>query len=352
MKKNGFSLIELMVALVIGLLISLGAASMATSLGAARQNSVASNTASANGSTSLTTLSSSLAMTGAGLLSNQSSICTTLYASSHTNTISGDAFNIVGITAGTNSYVLKFAYGTGGSAASMLSYNGTLTTLNDDISIANNSSLHVGDDILLGFSNTASGACVLRTVSGIINPSAAIATINMAETVNNHNGTFVGTAPSFSDFYIIPLKKFVYQSWYAEDGLLKMKDLVSGTVNIIADGVLYLRAQYGVNTGTGLVWQDIIPAQISTIKSIRVALVIRSGTHEKQASANDCTTTTTSAIALGTQWVDSDDQPINIDISTLTNTAGTSLLPDWKCYSYKAYTSVTPLRSLMWGSAS
>jgi type IV pilus assembly protein PilW len=354
MNQQGFSLIEVMLAMVIGLIMSLAAASLAISYDAGRMSNIASNTANANGTTAAETLNTALEMAGAGLISNHSQICTHLYSTTATNTNSGIELDTIKLDVATdpNSNHVVFAYGSGGSAASMLKVSVSLANPNDDIGVPLVGSVKTGDDILLAYSSAGSGAdCTLRRATApiAVNGSAGMVNIGLSATAE-HNHAIAGMPTYAADFYVIPAQVFSYQEWYSENAMLKIMDKVTGTVSIVADGVVFLRAQYGVNSGLGLTWQDQLPSQLNYLKAIRTGMVIRSGNREKQAIAGNCASTTSSTINFD-GWQNAANGSNSVDISALTNTAGTALIPDWQCYFYKTYTTVTPLRSLAWATA-
>jgi type IV pilus assembly protein PilW len=353
MKARGFTLVELMVALVIGSLLALAAASLAISFDASRKSGMSSNTANANGSTSLSTISASVSMAGAGLISNQSQACLLLYSFTPTRTNSGTAFDPLSIDhdSNPNSDIINFAYATGGSASSMMKMPAALASLNSSVTVGAIDSVAVGDDVFFAYDAGSNYACTLRTVSSMV---AGLSTnvLNFDATATNHNGD-VGATPTYdTTSYLIPLGTLKYQSWYAENGTLKLADLLTGNVGIVADGVVYLRAQYGMDSGTGVTWQDVAlgqptlnAAQLSALKSLRTALVVRSPDREKQADAANCVTTTNASVSLGSGWNSS------VDVSGLLNTAGTALIPDWRCYHYRVYNTITPLRNFFWAMA-
>ncbi|NWB85734.1 PilW family protein [Pseudomonas gingeri] len=354
MRQKGFSLIEAMLAMVIGLIMSLAATSLAISYDAGRMSNIASNTANSNGTTAAETINTALEMAGAGLISNYGQICTHLYSTTATNTNSGIELDMIklDVTTDPNSNHVIFAYGSGGSAASLLKVSVSLANPNDDIGVPLVGSVATGDDILLAYSSAGSGAdCTLRraTAPNAVNGSAGMVNIGLSATAE-YNQAIAGVPTYAADFYIVPEQVFNYQEWYSESAMLKFKNKITGKVSIVADGVVFLRAQYGVNSGLGLTWQDQLPSQLNSLKAIRTGIVVRSGNREKQANAANCTSTTNATINFDS-WQNAANGSGSVDVSALTNTDSTVLIPDWRCYFYKTYTTVTPLRSLAWATA-
>ena len=111
----------------------------------------------------------------------------------------------------------------------------------------------------------------------------------------------------------------------------------------IADGVVQLKAQYGKDTNAdGIVdlWNVTTPANANEwfqLRAVRVALVARSGQFEKTAVTADC--------------IASNNPPNSVFWSggcfTMTDPAdGTN----WRQYRYRVYETVVPLRNLIWSA--
>lgn len=129
---------------------------------------------------------------------------------------------------------------------------------------------------------------------------------------------------------------------------LMQTDNLTGTASEIADNIVNLRVQYGYdsdNNGTveeaNYVYAVGFPnpataAQWGRIMSIRIAVLARSSLRERpNPQTGACTTTTAAPGPAGvfTMRLDPD---------------GTS----WMCYRYKSYTTTIPLRNIIWQRAS
>jgi len=134
----------------------------------------------------------------------------------------------------------------------------------------------------------------------------------------------------------------------------------AGAPTLLVDNVVNIQAQYGVDT-TLPVADDVIdawveptgiwaaaaltPAQIVQIKAIRVGMVVRSGLIEKKTPGGACTTTTLvpvpllAAAAAGT-----------IPAKLATPAMDTTGITDFGCYRYKVFETVIPVRNVIWGS--
>jgi type IV pilus assembly protein PilW len=122
-------------------------------------------------------------------------------------------------------------------------------------------------------------------------------------------------------------------------------------VQPIAGNIVVLQAQYGVADAGSLAvnradqWTDatgnwaektltIEDGNGKRIKAIRVAVVARSSEYEKP-EGNACTTTTSDMVDNWSTWA---------DLSAVKN------LPDWECYRYKVVETVIPLRNVIWAN--
>ena len=126
---------------------------------------------------------------------------------------------------------------------------------------------------------------------------------------------------------------------------------------IVANGIVSLRAQYGHDTGSpGDIdrWNQTAPAQSTPpdqekfacswarISAVRLALTARNGEPAGRECANDDSACPTQAAPVWAGGKEGDDNPtpVLIDLSS-ANTA-------WKHYRYQVYETVMPLRNMPW----
>lgn len=119
----------------------------------------------------------------------------------------------------------------------------------------------------------------------------------------------------------------------------------------IAPEIIDLQAQYGINddatkpqvvtkwvnatAADGWESTNLTNVQTARIKAVRIALVARSAQYEKPDAAGNCTTTTPTMVGDWSSWATFDT----------TNYPG-----DWKCYRYKVFETVVPLRNIIWAN--
>ncbi len=146
--------------------------------------------------------------------------------------------------------------------------------------------------------------------------------------------------------------------WISPPNTFAVSDLLLGgagatNMTALADNIVNLQAQYGVDTnGDNILdlWTDAVGiytdnnsfaapsptgATIATIKSIRVAVVARSTLKEKM-NAGVCDATAAAPIL----WPG--PQQVAVDLSAI---------PDALCYRYRVYETVIPLRNMIWAAS-
>ena len=130
-------------------------------------------------------------------------------------------------------------------------------------------------------------------------------------------------------------------------GILSATDLLGtgGTVDV-ADGVVDLQAEYGVvtNTAAGIggptTWSDTAPALWTDLWAVRVAILSRSQQFEKEP-----TTTVAPSFFGGTRQFSMG----NVFGAAASDAPGDPA--NWRHYRYRVYEKVVPLRNIMWGRA-
>ncbi len=169
--------------------------------------------------------------------------------------------------------------------------------------------------------NHVQGAGYTNFYSG----AAVVATRNSAGTPATLNGTGrlynLGPQPTLNQ-------------WRVVNTSLGLSNLFSsGVASPVAEGIVNLKAQYGVDTSTttppaGVVnsWTTTAPVNWSQVLAIRFALLARSSQLEKSP-----------VTAVAPTWVGG-----SFDMSAI---------PNWQNYRYRVYESVVAMRNLIWGTS-
>lgn len=124
---------------------------------------------------------------------------------------------------------------------------------------------------------------------------------------------------------------------------LEAFDFSTQATEVLADNIVNIQARYGIAPagsqsvnewvdGIG-VWADPSPADIKRIKAVRIAVVARSSLREKPGQDGVCNATPVAPVSWpGGPKVDLTDDP------------------DWQCHRYKVYETISPLRNVLWAN--
>ncbi|RZJ02309.1 MAG: hypothetical protein EOP39_22805 [Rubrivivax sp.] len=146
--------------------------------------------------------------------------------------------------------------------------------------------------------------------------------------------------------------------WRITDGrrLTQRNSLFSSDVVDVGEGVVNLQAQYGVdgaNAGTldniitDAEWTVTAPSDVTRLRAIRVAILVRS--QQFEVPLTDAGGTAVSITPDAPTWSGGTFAMINLDGSAGSTSPGGAI--DWRNYRYRVYESVIPLRNMIWGTA-
>ncbi len=171
---------------------------------------------------------------------------------------------------------------------------------------------------------------------------------------NVRYNTAAGTGTTFTAGNIYNLGPIPHRNnWAISADTLGYSDdfgVVPGTTFGVAEGVIDLKAQYGIDTdANGKItesgpneWMKTAPADWTRVRAIRVALLVRSRNFEKPpASAQEA-----SWSASNPAWSGGNFLMKNVD-----GTADSAAFGDpnnWRHYRYKVYERTIPLRNVIW----
>ncbi|HEY0663946.1 MAG TPA: PilW family protein [Thiobacillaceae bacterium] len=104
----------------------------------------------------------------------------------------------------------------------------------------------------------------------------------------------------------------------------------------LVEGIVDLKAQYGRDTGTDNVidtWDNTAPADWMKVLAVRIAVLARIGNYEKPASGTTCDATSTMPT-----WAGSGARPF--------------VLPEGlpSCYRYRVFETTIPIRNVIWSA--
>ena len=341
-RARGLTLVELMVALVIGLLISLAAALNAQQFLASQRQSVGVGGASMNAISALAAIKNDIANGGLGFMGDSTVLCTTLNFSQGAAVVS-DGANFAPVQAarvGDND-VLDIVYGNqvaAGAAVNLaLSSDGTAANLRTLLPVAI-------DQIVLLSPPTSATPCLLRSVTASVAPTAdarQVVTFGAAGNLNQVAFTTSSVLPADSRATLFGTLQ--WNRYSVVGGNLVVTRVLTGESAILVRNVIGFRVEYGIsaaaaNSSTLEDWQapgtfgSVTSANIRRVRALRVGIVVRSPQREKVNTNGDCEASAEKPSLFGVAKV------IQPDVA------------DWPCYRYRSTIIVAPMRNIIYGT--
>lgn len=338
MFSKGFSLIELMIAMVIGLIATIVITQTMANFESDKLATTGTSDAQTNANIGLFSIVREVKQAGFGLMSvgeadtHDSALdC----ASVNLNTSGVTSINSIQVTDGTSD-TITVRYGTSdfGGAVSTLHSS---TTSGSPTDVKSNLGCEVGDVAII----ISPTSCDLTTVTGVSTTGSP--TVTFADTVGSTDNDFA----CIGDW-----NEVVYR---VNNGNLERNG------NPVVGDIVNIQAQYGislspssnqitqwVNADASGSWNAPTLAQRKRIKAIRVAIVARNPNIEGENVTNACSSTSAAnpsglcaweGLASGTGAITSDSPAPSIDLSADT---------DWQRYHYSVYESIIPLKNMIW----
>lgn len=326
-RQSGFSLIEILVGLIIGLLATLVIMQMFAFFEGQKRTTTGGADAQTNAGLALYTMQREAAMAGYGMpvfsTKHPALLCDPLPTHPGPGIITGTGLFPVFITEGGagNSDTLTIRYGS--TQKGGIPIEGTFA--GNSVTLVNNLGCDIGDTALI----VNGAACAMQTVTAL--PDNTHITLAAAPAVTSGNIACMGG-----------WNEIVF-AIAAGGGLTR-----NGVPNT-AD-VVNMQVQYGLTDATPsgdstiVAWTDAAGApDINTrkrIRAVRVALVTRNGNYEKNVVSYACNVADPKPNQTCI-WKD-DPAPVNLDL--------TGLGADWNHYRYAVNELIIPLRAMIWSS--
>lgn len=345
--QSGFSLVEIMVALVIGLLVTLVIMQVFSVFEAQKRSTMGTADAQTNGNIALYNLQRDVQLAGFGapvfMETNNPLSCTSF-------TPAGGSVSPVIITdGGAGSDEITVRYGSSSSAGIPVTVGliAPIPTASFPkairVGVDNNMGCQV-DDIALVVSGTT---CEFTTVTGPSDIGAVPVPSNPPDTthVELEDGTGISASASLS---------CMGAGWAAFVYRVNNNQLERNEQPNVAE-IVNMQAQYGISAAgnntqitnwvnaTGGTWgAAITPADRNRIKAVRVAIVARNGLLEKENVTEACTTNKGTVNNGPCAWDDT-----NVDAAPMIDLSGDA---DWQRYRYRVYETIIPIRSMIWAA--
>lgn len=227
---------------------------------------------------------------------------------------------------------------------------------------------NVGDLILVGQSGSPGTACTLQQVTRLPDPPEPTENIEHTETVRYNKSTIAGQ-PDYPVWNSINNNGGVLYNlgpspavvtYSISNGQLRHQNLiVSDTQNVIMDGIVQLQAEYGKDTtgtadGIVDVWNTTAPTtpdEWSRVIALRIALLSRSTEFDKTlCSPNPQWTSRASGAATATNFVMTNaDGTADTGTACVAGTAPATPEPNnWRQYRYRVFETTVPIRNHIW----
>lgn len=372
--QAGFTLVEIMVGLAIGMLVTLVIVQVMSVFEGQRRTTTGTADAQTNGSIALYNIGRELQFAGYPLMpagmpavADSPLECTMLNAAADTTNITPviitDGVAVAGVSSASDTITLRRGDSLAGGIPTEISgVVGTVLTLGTLLSPGSNLGCAVGNVSLV-----VNGAtCFMSTVTAL---SAAV--VPPAPPVPS-SVTLQNSANAVAGADLSCLGAWHTITYQVNSGNLERQDIAVPSVDPLIPippfapsvaGVVNIQAQYGVSASSNsnqiIQWVDptgiwaaaalsLTPATRNRIKAIRVAVVARNAKIEPVAVTAACSSTSAAApsglcawpgVAVGGAITVASPAPA-LDLSN-----GDA---DWARYRYRVYETVIPLRNMIW----
>ncbi|MEQ1487678.1 MAG: PilW family protein [Methylotenera sp.] len=331
-RQTGFSLVEILVGLVIGLLATLVIMQVFSVFDGQKRSTSGNSDAQTNGSIALNNIQRDVQMAGFGLPMPMADKDNAVLKC---NPSPAKLFPVLieeGAAGASDTITIR--YSTTALGAIPVKINDPANALSFGLTVENNIGCKDNDVVLI-----ANGtSCVMTTAKDANGAPDTLINITLAP------ATPVGSP------IVIGAKLACMGNWQDYKYEVVNDQLELNGVPSIAE-IVNIQAQYGVSasatsnqvnewvdaTGT---WAAPTVADRNRIKALRIAVVARNGLLEKTVVTNTCTTTKGTANNGPCAWDDTDyDAAPMIDLSDDAN---------WQRYRYRSFETIIPLRNMLW----
>ncbi len=353
-RQSGFSLIEILVGLVIGLLATLVILQVFTVFEGQKRTTTGSADAQTNGSIALFSISNELQMAGFGLNPTDTTPlkCTALNVGATGITdISPVTITDGGNAAGASDTItIRYAGSAYGGGNSMIKGVGLLSA--NDVTLYSNMGCQVGDISLIVNGTTCNFSSVVPTTTPdnitvtLLSIAGAVANSTNLSCLGAWNVTQFRVNPNYNPTSVATNS----QAYLERNGTPSVSDVVN------------IQAQYGIsataNTNQVVQWVNatapwdqatlLQPANITNrnrIKAVRIAVVTRNGLLEKAIVTNTCSSLTAINPAGLCAWDATSAAPTTASPAPAIDLSND---PNWQFYRYRVFETIIPLRNMIW----
>ncbi len=378
-RQRGFSLVELMVSVAIGMLALLFTLRMVGGAEQTRRSALGGSDEMQNGMVALFSLGNDASGAGYGLNDPILAGCNTQLsdtlgyelapATRGTATVTPLA-PVVIESHGANPDRISFYAGTSVGGTPTLRLTGDAAAGAAQLDVDRISYGFSRGDVLVVAPEQPGGDCRVVQRSDTDQTASRV----MLETGNGmrfNGGTSTASFKGFAArvFDLGPAGNLAFRSWSVADGYLQLQaaapDAAAGQPATVAEDIVSIKAQYGFDTRTGSAFLPQNGLQVNRwsatmidadgsgttgdngdwqhIAAVRLAVVARSKAVEHPAAGAACTATTAQPVVFaGDAPTGVAGVPVTLDVAV----AGDPV--DWRCYRYRAFETVVTLRNAGW----
>lgn len=380
--QRGFSMAELLVSVLIGMLALVFVMRTTISFETNRRSTIGGSDSMQNGVIALFSMENDAAQSGWGLNDALLMGCPALFYDSqnyaNANVAGGVALTLAPVAVvfgGANPDQISFYSGTSESGTGSVGISAVAAAGSTVLNIDQVPWGFRAGDVLAIAPTTVGGNCAIAQVSAVVQAPTQIQIANdgtLTTRFNQAGGLLTGP------FGIAQAKVFnlgqgnslAFHTWDVNNGVLRLRstDLnVSSNAPVSAvSGIVSIKALYGFDTRTGAAFtpdsgmnigqwsagmidadaDGVVggPGDFQHLSAIRLAVVARSREAEKPDATGTCPSTTA---VLPTVFAS--QQPAGIaTVPIQVNVAVTGDTVDWTCYRYRTFETIVPLRNSGW----
>jgi type IV pilus assembly protein PilW len=345
----GFSLIELMIGMALGLLSVLIITQVMSLFEAQRRTTTGSADAQTNGGIALFSIARDMQQAGYGLLPITDSALECSTPSYGGMGITGMA--PISITDGASgaSDTITIRYATSQMAGAVAQITAMNQVEPGAATVGSNLGCQNGDVILV----SSGASCAFTTAAAVA--SAPVVSITPANSNLVAQGAFMACLGTWTEVTYAVDSAGNLTRTVRVDGVSNgttVKNVVTGTMPSVV-GVVSLQAQYGVTASgnsnqvtqwvnaTGGTWAAPTVANRNRIKAVRIAVIARNAKIELESVSTACSSTTAAAPTGLCAWEGTTASPAPaVDLSP-----GDA---NWNRYRYRVFETIIPLRNVIW----
>lgn len=361
-RAAGFSLIEILVGVAIGLIGILVIFQMLSTWDARKRSTTAGSDAQIAGGISIFTLERDLKLAGWGFGQAKKEVMgCSVVANNNTLATPDVSFRL---------YPIQIVDGVGGAPDEIQvlygnsSFFAAARTFTDSTSTQkkaeSRNGFQLGDRVVVADAATPANCALLE-----ISDNTDTDTLSVDHTTNSYQSAYTAAGVSTAPRYNQPVATGVSfvgggtmynlgsnpqrRIWNIANGrTLVWRETLNSpatTINEVNEGIVDLQAQYGINTSVvanaiSITWTNVTPTDWTKLLAIRVGLLARSQQYEK-----------TAVTAAAPSWEGGTFTMHDIGAAVTVDAGAGSLGPtNWRNYRYRVYEKVIPLRNVIWGA--